>query len=63
MKEEEAGSGNSSTDSVNSGSRPDYQICIPLGWALCKGLIMYSKSYSTCNAEFPSLGCTQDILT
>jgi hypothetical protein len=33
VKEEGAGSGNSSTDSVNSGSGPDYQICIPLGWA------------------------------
>jgi hypothetical protein len=35
VKEEEtgAGSGNSSTDSVNSGSGPDYQIYIPLGWA------------------------------
>jgi hypothetical protein len=31
----EAGSGNSSTDSVNSGSGPDYQICIPLGWETC----------------------------
>ena len=27
------GSGRSSTDSVNSGSGPDYQIYIPLGWA------------------------------
>jgi hypothetical protein len=33
VKEEEVGSGNSSTDSVNSGSGPDYQICIPLEWA------------------------------
>jgi hypothetical protein len=33
-KRQETGSGNSSTDSVNSGSGPDYQICIPLGWAL-----------------------------
>jgi hypothetical protein len=32
-KEEEAGSGNLSTDSVNSGFGPDYQICILLGWA------------------------------
>jgi hypothetical protein len=32
VKEEETGSGNSSTDSVNSGSGPDYQIYIPLGW-------------------------------
>jgi hypothetical protein len=31
VKEEEAEIGNSSTDSANSGSRPDYQICIPLG--------------------------------
>jgi hypothetical protein len=30
---QEEGSGNSSTDSVNSGSGPDYQICIPFGWA------------------------------
>jgi hypothetical protein len=30
-KEGKAGSGNSSTDSVNSGSGPDYQIHIPLG--------------------------------
>jgi hypothetical protein len=35
--EEEAGSGDSSTDSVNSGSGTDYQICIPLGWALWCG--------------------------
>jgi hypothetical protein len=27
------GSGRSSTDSINSGSGPDYQIYIPLGWA------------------------------
>jgi hypothetical protein len=33
VKEVEAGSGNSSTDSVESGSGPDYQICLPLGWA------------------------------
>jgi hypothetical protein len=33
VKEEEAGSGNLSTDSVNSGSGPDYQFYIPLGWA------------------------------
>jgi hypothetical protein len=33
VKEEVSGSGNSSTDSVNSGSGPDYQIYIPLGWA------------------------------
>jgi hypothetical protein len=33
VKEEDAGSGNSSTDSVNSGSGLDYQIYIPLGWA------------------------------
>jgi hypothetical protein len=32
-KEEETGSGNSNTDSVNSGSGPDRQIYIPLGWA------------------------------
>jgi hypothetical protein len=32
VKEEEGGSGNSSTDSVNSWSGPDYRICIPLGW-------------------------------
>jgi hypothetical protein len=32
-KEKEAGSANSSTDNVNSGSGPDYQIYIPLGWA------------------------------
>jgi hypothetical protein len=32
-KKQEEGSGNSSTDSVNSGSGPDFQICIPLGWA------------------------------
>jgi hypothetical protein len=32
-KKKEEGSGNSSTDSVNSGSGPDYQIYIPLGWA------------------------------
>jgi hypothetical protein len=33
VKEEEAGKGNSITDSDNSGSGPDYQIYIPLGWA------------------------------
>jgi hypothetical protein len=32
-KEQEEGTGNSSTGSVNSRSGPDYQICIPLGWA------------------------------
>jgi hypothetical protein len=32
-EEQEEGSGNSSTDSVNSGSVPDYQIYILLGWA------------------------------
>jgi hypothetical protein len=32
-KRQEAGNGNSSTESVNSGSEPDYQIYIPLGWA------------------------------
>jgi len=32
-RKKEEGSGNSSTDSVNSGSGPDYQIYIPLGWA------------------------------
>jgi hypothetical protein len=31
VKEEDVGSGNSSTDSVNYGSGPDYQICILLG--------------------------------
>jgi hypothetical protein len=33
LKEEETGSGKSSTDSLNSGSGPDYQIYISLGWA------------------------------
>jgi hypothetical protein len=33
VKEQEAGSGNSITDSVNSGSGPDQQIHIPLRWA------------------------------
>jgi hypothetical protein len=32
-KGQEEESGNSSIDSVNSGSGPDYQICISLGWA------------------------------
>jgi hypothetical protein len=32
QKEKGLGSGNSSTDSVNYGSGPDYQIYIPLGW-------------------------------
>jgi hypothetical protein len=32
-KRQEEGSGISNTDSVNSGSEPDYQIYIPLGWA------------------------------
>jgi hypothetical protein len=32
-KRQEEGNGNSSTDSVNSGSGPDYQIFIPLGCA------------------------------
>jgi hypothetical protein len=36
-KEQEEGSGNSSTDSVNSGSGPDDQIFIPLGWPLGEG--------------------------
>jgi hypothetical protein len=31
MKEEGAGSRNSSTDRVNFESGPEYQICIPLG--------------------------------
>jgi hypothetical protein len=31
VKEDEAGSGNSSTESVKSGSGPYYQICMPLG--------------------------------
>jgi hypothetical protein len=31
VKEEEAGSGKSSKDIVNSGSASDYQIYIPLG--------------------------------
>jgi hypothetical protein len=35
VKEEEAGSGNSSTDSVNSGSGSDYQMYTPFGWASC----------------------------
>jgi hypothetical protein len=30
VKEEDIGNGNLSTDSVNSGSGPDYHICIPL---------------------------------
>jgi hypothetical protein len=33
IKEEDAGSGNSSTDSVNSESGPDYQIYLLLGWS------------------------------
>jgi hypothetical protein len=33
VKKEEAGSANSSTDSVISGYASDYQICIPLGCA------------------------------
>jgi hypothetical protein len=33
VKQKEAGSGNSSTVSLNSGSGPDYQIYILLGWA------------------------------
>jgi hypothetical protein len=32
-EEQEEGSGNSNTDTVNFGSRPYYQIYIPLGWA------------------------------
>jgi hypothetical protein len=32
VKEEEAGNGSYSTDSVESGSGPDYQICALLGW-------------------------------
>jgi hypothetical protein len=32
-KGQEEGNGNSSTDSFDSGSGSDYQICIPLGWA------------------------------
>jgi hypothetical protein len=33
VKEEEAGSGKSSTDSVNSVYEPNYQIYLPLGWS------------------------------
>jgi hypothetical protein len=33
VKEQEAGSGNSSTDNVNSGSGPEYQFYKLLGWA------------------------------
>jgi hypothetical protein len=33
VNKEEAGSKKSNTDSVNSGSGPDYQIYIALGWA------------------------------
>jgi hypothetical protein len=32
LKKEDSGSGKSSTESVNSGSGPDYKICIMLGW-------------------------------
>jgi hypothetical protein len=32
-RKQEEGSGNSIIDSVNSGSGPDYQIFIQLGWA------------------------------
>jgi hypothetical protein len=32
VKEKEAGSGNFITNKVNSGSGPDYQIYIALGW-------------------------------
>jgi hypothetical protein len=32
VKEENVGSGNSSTESVHSGYGSDYQIYIPLGW-------------------------------
>jgi hypothetical protein len=35
IKEEEAGNEDSNTYSVKSGSRTEYQICIPLGWAPC----------------------------
>jgi hypothetical protein len=34
---EEAESTNSRTDSVNFGSGPNYQIKIPIGWALGEG--------------------------
>jgi hypothetical protein len=34
VKQQEAGSRNSSTDIVNTGSGPDHQIYLPLGWAL-----------------------------
>jgi hypothetical protein len=33
VKKEKTGSRNSSIDDVNSGYGPDYQTCIPLGWA------------------------------
>jgi hypothetical protein len=33
VKEEEQVNGNSRTDNVNSGSGPDYQMYIPLGWS------------------------------
>jgi hypothetical protein len=39
---QEAGSGNSSTDTVNSGSGPDYQIYIPLGFG--EGNVQRSNS-------------------
>jgi hypothetical protein len=40
VKEEETGSGNSSTDNINSWSGPDYQIYIPLMGPLVR--VMYS---------------------
>jgi hypothetical protein len=39
VKEEEAVTGNSSTDSVNSGSGPEYQIYLPLAWPLGEGYV------------------------
>jgi hypothetical protein len=39
LKKEEVGSGNSNTDSFNSGSGPDYQLYMPLGWLFGEGSV------------------------
>jgi hypothetical protein len=56
-KDQKEGSGISSTDSLNSGSGPDYQICLPLGWALWWG---YSD-VSMKNGRWRKI-CIRDIL-
>jgi hypothetical protein len=46
VKEEDPGSGNSRTDSFNSGSGADYRIHVLLGWEL--GEVNVKQSNSEC---------------